>query len=129
LSPSRFVVTQEGGTQAPPVVTSVIRISGPIMRVILNKPIEPGAWTTISDTLSDISLKVGFLPGDVNSNGAASPADILTLVDSLNGMTNLKVWSSDLDRTGAANPADIIALIDLLNGTGGNVPWNGVSLP
>ena len=129
LSPSRFVVTQEGGTQPTPVVTSVASLGGKAVRLTLNKAIDSGAWTTIDDTLSDVSVRVGFLPGDVNGNGTATPSDILTLIDSLNGVSSLPAWSSDLDRSGAPAPADILTIIDLLNGADGYAAWNGVRLP
>jgi|CXWL01.1.fsa_nt_gi hypothetical protein len=129
LSPSRFTVTQAGGTQAVPVVTSVESLGGNVVRLTLNKAIDSGAWTTIDDTFSDVSIRVGFLPGDVSGNGTSTPSDILTLIDSLNGIVSLSDWSSDIDRSGLAAPADILTLIDLLNGAGGYAAWNGASLP
>ncbi len=129
MNPSRFTVTQVGGSQPAPVVMTVTSLGGAVVRLTLNKAVEPGAWTTIDDTLSDVSLRIGFLPGDVNSDGMATPSDILALIDALNGLSTLAIWSSDLDRSEVPAPADILTLIDLLNGAGGFSAWNGVSLP
>jgi hypothetical protein len=129
MSPSRFTVTQIGGTQVPPVVSAVTPMGSKAVRLTLNKAIDSGAWTLIEDTLSDVSVEVGFLPGDVNGNGTATPSDILTLIDSLNGIRSVPLWSSDVDRSGTAAPADILTIIDLLNGAGGYAAWNGMSLP
>lgn len=129
LSPSRFTILQEGGTAAPPAVAAVTQVGGTLVRLTLDKPIVPGTWTTIEDTLSDIALRVGYLPGDVNGNGITNPADILSLIDGLNGILFLPMWSGDLDRSDIKSPADIIELIDMLNGANGHQSWNGVSLP
>jgi hypothetical protein len=129
MKPSRFTVTQLGGTQTAPVVSSVESLSGNVVRVTLNQAIDAGAWTTIDDTLSEVSVRVGFLPGDVNGNGVVTPSDILALIDSLNGLSSLPLWSTDLDRSGSPAPADILTIIDLLNGASGNAAWNGASLP
>lgn len=129
MSPDRFIVSQQGGTQEVPVVDSVQMLSESVVRITLNEPVEPGAWTLIEDSLSGVYLHLGFLPGDVDGNGTAAPSDILSLIDALNGMSQLPAWSADLDRSGVAAPADIITIIDLLNGVGGYSAWNGVSLP
>lgn len=129
MSPSRFSVTQFGGTQTPPVVMSVASIGSNAVRLTLNKAIDSGAWTRIEDTLSDLTVDFGYLPGDVNANGTATPSDIIVLIDALNGVVPLPLWSADIDRSGSVAPADIIVLIDLLNGAGGFTAWNGVSLP
>lgn len=129
LSPSRFAVTQSGVAGDPPVVSTVTKLNGNVVRLVLNKPINPGAWTTIADTLSEVSLKVGYLPGDVNGNGTTHPSDILELIDALNGLVLLPNSAADLDRSGVQAPADIVTLIDLLNGAGGFDAWNGASLP
>ncbi len=118
MSSARFIVSQQGGTQAVPVVSSVQMLSESVVRLTLNKAVDPGAWTLIEDTLSGVYLHVGFLPGDVNGNGTTTPSDILTLIDSLNGVSLLPQWSSDVDRSGIPAPADILTLIDLLNGAG-----------
>ncbi len=72
----------------------------------------------------------GRLPADVNGDGTASPADILELIDGLNGVTAPQgLWQCDSDLSGACNPADILGVIDMLNGAGFAVPWNGETLP
>ncbi len=130
LSTSRFVVTSEGGTLPPPTVVSVQPLGGDAVQLTLDSPIEPGVWTRIDDGITGAGVRLGFLPGDVNGDGTASPVDILFLVDSLNGVgPTLPIWATDIDRSGLAAPADILTLIDLLNGASGFDVWNGVSLP
>jgi hypothetical protein len=50
----------------------------------------------------------------------SQPADILTLIDNLNGLIqpSLPVHQCDIDRSGLCVPTDLIAEIDLLNGNG-----------
>jgi len=74
---------------------------------------------------------IGFLPGDVNASGTASAADILDLIDGLNGILDppLNEWQCDTDRSGLCSAPDILRVIDLLNGVATSRPWNNVSLP
>jgi hypothetical protein len=130
LTPSRFVVTKVGGVLPPPTIAAVEQVTGSTVRLTLNGPIEPGAWTTVADSISGTGARLGFLPGDVNGDGAAAPVDILSLIDSLNGVgPTLPLWATDIDRSGTAAPADILSLIDLLNGAGAFNVWNGARLP
>jgi hypothetical protein len=130
LAPSRFVVTKVGGVLPSPTIAAVEQVTGSTVRLTLNGPIEPGAWTTVEDSISGTGARLGFLPGDVNGDGTASPADILSLIDSLNGVgPTLPLWTTDIDRSGVAAPADILSLIDLLNGAGAFNVWNGARLP
>jgi hypothetical protein len=67
-------------------------------------------------------VRIGFLPGDVNADLVAGPLDILALIDHLNGLKNLPVWSTDIDRSGQTNPQDILREVDVLNGAGAFEP-------
>ncbi|MDO8630495.1 MAG: M12 family metallo-peptidase [Phycisphaerales bacterium] len=130
LTPSRFVVSKVGGVLPPPTIVAVEQVTGSTVRLTLNGPIEPGAWTTVEDAVSGTGVRLGFLPGDVNGDGTAAPVDILALIDSLNGVgPMLPLWATDIDRSGVAAPADILSLIDLLNGAGAFNVWNGARLP
>ena len=99
------------------------------VRVVLYRPIDPLAWTTVTHVATGSRIRLGFLPADASGDGFTSPADILALIDSLNGVALRPVWSTDIDRSGVAAPADILGLIDLLNGAFPYASYNGASLP
>lgn len=130
LSPTDFVVTQEGGTGLTPDILFVLPNDEDSVSLLLSSPISLGAWTTITHSCSGISTRIGYLPGDVNSDGTSRPLDILSLIDSLNAVGELRpIWSTDIDRSGQSNPADILRLIDLLNGAEAFEVWHGSTLP
>ena len=57
--------------------------------------------------------------GDVNGDGAVSPADISALIDYLLGSdTGASAQSADVNNSGSVGPEDISALIDYLLGSG-----------
>jgi hypothetical protein len=60
-------------------------------------------------------------PANVNGDSASSPADIIFLIDILNGVAIAPhgLMSSDIDRSNQAGPPDILRVIDLLNGAAG----------
>ncbi len=124
-----FEVAEAGGDGSAPWVQWVTYDSPTEVGVWLSDAIDPGAWTTITHLPTGATLRLGYLPGDVNGDGTTSPVDILALIDSLNGVTERPIWSTDIDRSGVANPADILRLIDLLNGADGFDVWNGAMLP
>lgn len=129
-APGQFHVTQEGVEGNAPQVADVQVINPGELLVTLDRPITPGAWTTITHTPSNSSARIGFLPGDVNSDKYSGPADILDLVDTLNGLgPDRAEWSTDLDRSGVTAPADILMLVDLLNGAGELDSYLGAQLP
>jgi len=68
---------------------------------------------------------------DLKPENFNSTADILRLIDNLNGIRvpPLTIWQCDIDRSGVCLPADIITEIDLLNGTNSFIVWNGTSRP
>lgn len=123
-----FTIDQDGAEGPPPTIVGIVHDED-IVRVILGRKISPGAWTTITHVESGTSVRLGFLPADVNGDGTSSPADILSVIDALNGVTVLPIWSTDVDRSGEAQPADILRVIDLLNGAGSYEPYLNVSLP
>lgn len=125
-----FVVAQEGGVLSAPTVVALEHVGPQTVRVLLSDMIEPGAWTTVTHNSSGAITRVGYLPGDVNSDGTSAPADILKLVDALNGVGDPRaIWSTDVDRSGVAGPPDILRVIDLLNGAGVYQAWLNRNLP
>jgi hypothetical protein len=95
------------------------------------RPITQGAATTVTFQGSGVMGTFISHPANVNGNSAATPADILELIDNLNGIRvpPLNPWQCDIDRSGICAPADIINEIDLLNGACGFRVWNGTSKP
>lgn len=118
--PEDFVVVRSGLTNAAaPVVALVEAFSDDEVRIELDKPIEPGVWTSIIHSSSQTRVDLGYMPGDVDGDTVSAPGDILALVDALNGIGDpLEAWSTDIDRSGVTGPPDILDVIDLLNGAG-----------
>ncbi len=97
----------------------------------LKRPITPGAATTLSYVATGAMATFTSHPSNVNADSAAAPADIIDLIDSLNGVRTLPfgLFSGDIDRSGLIGPPDIIEEIDLLNGAGQHRVWNGTAKP
>ncbi len=130
LQKEDFSVTQQGGVQAAPAIANVEPAGADQLTITLDRPIEPRAWTTMTHVASRTSVRWGFLPGDVNADRTSAPADILDLIDFLNGVGAPRpIWSTDIDRSGLAAPPDILQLIDILNGAGNLDVYNGARLP
>ncbi|MCH7840399.1 MAG: PQQ-dependent sugar dehydrogenase, partial [Planctomycetes bacterium] len=130
LSAASFTVSQEGGKGSAPEVLDIEEIGPGRLRVRLNRIIEVGAWTTITHVASGASVRIGYLPGDVNGDGVTAPHDILDLIDALNKVGGpVMIWSQDIDRSGLFAPADLLQLVDLFTGVGLYDPFLGASLP
>lgn len=116
---------------SPNSIQSVVEQGRGQFLITLARPITQGAATTI--TFQGGGTMGTFIshPANVNSNTGANPADILDLIDNLNGILAIPLnpWQCDIDRSGICAPADIISEIDLLNGTNGFRTWNGTSKP
>ena len=140
-----FSVIQDGGTGPQPTIVSLTQIDSTTIQIILSERIAPGASILLTHTTSQTSVWLGFLPADVDADGASGPDDLLALIDSLSGTgdppTALDtggeglaaggtpgLWSIDINRSGLAEPADILRTIDLLNGAGSFTVWNGQTL-
>ncbi len=130
LADYSVTVIATGTPPAAPTVSAVTP-TGPTIKLNLNGPIPPGAWTCFTYTPANLTKCLGFLPGDANGGRAAVPSDILDIVDSLNGVRvpPLTLAQCDIDRSGICAPADLITEIDLLNGSNTFVVWNGKLLP
>lgn len=129
IAPSDFSILQEGGAGSAPQITNFTLISDQSIRLHLTHAISPGAWTRFSHNPSGTFTRIGYLPADVNRDASSTPADILALIDSLNGVAVRPLESTDINRSGVAEPSDILRVIDLLNGAGAFEIWNGASLP
>ncbi len=129
LLPGDFSVETEGGAYVPEVLTVTSLPGSDTITVVLDSSIPPGAWTTIRHDYSGTGARLGYLPGDANGDRTSAPADVLTVIDGLNGVIELEIWQSDLDRDGTPAPADILRVIDLLNGAGVYDEWLNVTLP
>ncbi len=122
------------GGLGPNSIASVVEGAAGEYTITLTRPITPGSCTTITYVEASTGVahtaKFSFLPGDVSGDGVAGPADILTLIDILNGSA-LGAWgaySTDVDVSGATGAPDVLAVIDLLNGANCFAPWNGMSI-
>lgn len=130
-----FQVTQDPAAPAPPnppAIQSVVAGPGP-NQVTVNYAVagQLNRWTCLRHIATNTRQCVGSLPGDANSNRTVAPADILDIIDSLNGVRNppLQLHQCDIDRSNVCAPADIITEIDLLNGANGFPVQNGDTLP
>lgn len=138
LSTASFAMTDSFG--AAPNITAVntIQCAPPIYDVTFDRPISPGAWTTLVAHVQGAnavpiastgnSIHLGSLPGDVNDSGISEPSDILRLIDGLNAVTLVIVERMDVNRSAQPEPSDILRLIDLLNGANTSRSWNGAAL-
>jgi subtilisin family serine protease len=129
LEPGDFAVTELGGDGTPPTIMSVTVMGDDMVRVQLSESIEVLAWTTLTHTESGVYTKVGYLPADVDGDAYSSTFDVLTLIDFLNGIGDLPMWSTDIDRSGTPESFDVLRAIDLLNGGGTYDVYNEATLP
>lgn len=117
------------------VTTEIISGGFQTYRITLQRPITPGAVTTLTYVDNDLVEHQGTFiahPANVDADAVASPLDILEMVDCcLNGICSPAwgAYSCDVDQSGGIHPPDLIALIDLLNGAGPLDSWNGTALP
>jgi hypothetical protein len=105
-----------------------VTTSGNAATLELDPPIPPGQWTCFTHDETNTRTCLGFLPGDVDGDGTSLAADILRLINCLNGNALCDEWQCDLDRSGLCAPADILRGVDLLNGADPYEPWLDRSL-
>ncbi len=124
LAPEHFEILS--AAEVVPTIQSVSGADGNA-RVQLSGPIPVGACTLLRHTPTGFTARLTYHPADVNGDGQSNPADILALIDDINGVFEpaLPVSRCDIDRSDACSPLDILTLIDLLNGAESNRPWNG----
>ena len=101
-----------------------------LIRIQLLRPITPGAVSALTYLGSWSSGLFASHPGNVNGDGSASPADILILIDVINGVREAPsgIYSTDCDHSGATGPPDVLCLIDLLNGVDTRA-WLNTAIP
>lgn len=129
ITAADFTVSTDPVLPAP-TITSVTDDGADTATLHLSGPISPGGWTCFAHSAGG-EVCLGYLPGDVGGDGASTAADVLELLDDLNGvrLPPLEQWQCDADRSGICNPADVLGVIDLLNGAGPLEPWNNVFIP
>jgi len=118
LGPGDFVST---------IPIEAVVADGSGVTVHLAHAIPAGAWTCIEHTAGGEKVCLGALPADVGGDRTSSAADVLELIDELNGTRlppPLEIWQCDVDRSNVCNPADVLGVIDMLN-----AGWNNQSLP
>jgi hypothetical protein len=93
------------------------------VQVFVSHPITTQRWACIEYLPTGDEYCIAHLPGDANGDGVSAPADILRLIDCLNGVAFCEPWQCDIDRSGLCEPPDITRLVDLLNGAGAYAPW------
>jgi len=121
-----FVVTTTDGIPAPEIVS--VTSNGVDTAILhLSAPIAPRGWTCFSHgSLQKICL--GFLPGNVDHSNSTNAADVLKLLEHMEGSTNLEMWQCDVNRSGGCTPDDLIRLIDLLNGCDESGSWYNATI-
>jgi hypothetical protein len=133
LTTEDVMLSKIGGDGIAPIMTDLLLVDDRTVRVVLNEPLEPAAWTNVTVPNFDLSQSgvcVAALPGDVNGDRASNVKDLVTLVNSLRGLTGpLAQHQCDIDRSGACTPADLITLINVLSGAGEFTAFNGVTMP
>ena len=91
----------------------------------------PGHWTIITHNASGSSVRLGYLPADVNNDRISNANDVLFLINVLNGVIDPAppAYQTDTDRSGATNANDVLRVIDLLNGAGVYDEYLNAELP
>ena len=112
LTPDDFTV--DDGAPNPPRIQRV-SARGATLAVTLDRPIRLGAWTTITHKNSGTFTRLGCFPGDVNHDGKADAADLIILLDALNGGRKLADYQADIDGNGKLGPGDVLQLLDVIS--------------
>ncbi len=142
LDASAFSIEDTAGT-APNIQSVTVAPGGQAVTITLDEHIALQQWTTFGVTgrsqcakeLFDETLKVGYLPADVNNDGNVNPLDLLRFKQYVNNLIEPEVGVAgdyvDADRSGSLNPLDLLAYKQLINGISppATMPWAGQSLP
>ena len=109
----------------PNAVDSVVDTAVGFYQITLDHPITAGAVTTIQYTGDGSYVEYIAHPANADADTASAPADILKIIDMINGVTFPPhgIYSQDIDHDGTLAPADILRTIDLLNGAGAFDVW------
>ncbi len=97
--------------------------SGNDVTVLFPQIIPTAAWSCVVYNVDETKICLGYMPADVSGDGTSAPADILYLIDCLNGVRSCESRQCDVDRSDLCGPPDILRVIDLLNGAGDYEAW------
>ncbi|MFQ5463091.1 MAG: hypothetical protein ACE5E5_10760 [Phycisphaerae bacterium] len=122
---SDFSISVQNGPA--PQITGITATAN-VVTLQLSDAIPAGQWTCILQQDTGRQVCLGYLPGDVDGNGTSSPADILALIDAINGVAPRPEYATDTNRSGTSGPEDILRVIDLLNGASAFDAWLDQSL-
>ncbi len=113
------------------VISNIVDNGDGTHTITLDRPIAHGEVTTLTYESDSAVVTTGtfyYMPADANADGTSAPADVLAVIDSLNGVTPLPASQVDMDRDGTPAPADILRVIDLLNGANAFEPFVNVTI-
>ncbi len=141
IDASAFSISDTGGS--PPSITDVQTEDGVSVTVVLDGNISLGEWTTITASVRaqcdasltfNESIRVGYLPADIDQSGSVSPQDLFQFRQLVNEIIEPNIGTEadvlDISRDGNVNPLDLLLLRQLINGVGQSTqPWAGASLP
>ncbi|MCH7591731.1 MAG: S8 family serine peptidase [Planctomycetes bacterium] len=130
LAAGDFSITEDPDTGVELRISTVFSKPN-FFRVLFNRQLSVGSWTTITHLDSGTSVRLGLLPGDVDGDGIVSIPDLTAAVRALDGQIGpLPLWSTDLNRSGATTAQDLLREVDLLSGVVGVYDaFLGASLP
>ena len=111
LSVGEFSVND--GTSNPPRIAK-LTVDGSTANLLLDRPIQPGRWTTITHQGSATSVRINAKTGDVNNDGVFDAKDVLALIDALNKKMTLAAFQADVNNDGRVDGQDLARLINLL---------------
>ncbi len=132
LTPTDFAMKTTGGVSTKINDVSVATgdsTLGVILTTQYGVPIPEGERTVIRHEASGTEICLGYLPGDVDGSAKVDGADLLALIDAINGVKTLPDYSTDLNRDGVTNNEDQLTWIDLTNGADAYSAWFGETLP
>ncbi len=132
MTTDNFSVREYPSGPLPPTISSVTP-NGNKITATLNRRITLQKWTCVTyhgpDPPGDQEICFGHLPADVSNDETSAPADILWLIDCLNGVRTCEDYQCDVDRSVMCGPPDILRVIDLLNGAEQYDQWLNESMP
>ncbi len=141
LSASAFTLTDSSASA--PTITRISTEDNRVVTIRLNETLTVAEWTTVTlnaqtqcdqSPLSGFSIDIGFLPGDVDQNGAVTPVDLFIFRQYLNELSTppMGVVADylDTDRNSEVTPIDLFAYRQLINGIKpATRTWAGQQLP
>lgn len=139
ITRAAFSIT--GVAPSYPEIASVEQLSDTSFRLNLAGPIPVGEWTTIVADVEDLSgiriehpdelgpdgdepdrIDIGFLPCDVDQDGAVRPIDLLRFRQIMQGTLDFPKGEDedyvDVDRNGLLQPLDLLRFRQLFVGSG-----------